>query len=825
MIDEFSALNLGISGIPGFLGRSNFAAFTDIDGLLEALDRELPSRIASLLKKKSGQQIELPTLSIHLNYKNSSKLEKNRKIAMRNEILTDREWFRFKGNFAGKKIKGKLRLKGDLKDHFRSRKRFSMTIQLDSDSPTVNGFRRFSMQKPESRQFPHDPVFQDLVKKLDILSVSHEFVQARVNGETWGAMNIQELFSPENLERQRRKNSLILKFGDETQSFLMNKRFGDNHGYLRDKVKEPNVLSAKQVFRDPYMRGLFSFISNELEDGESELLFDTEKFATQAIFALAWGSPHVLLNSNSRFYVNPYSLLIEPYSSDQSSFKEMPDYFYQTVWLPEPYAYALRKTLSDGTFFSILERTRAIITAEIDKSYRKFASYFPYDKPIDFSGISRNFSLIEREIPLRLNLSEPLGDRNRSIEWENLEIDHIYVTHFTNGLVRVRNLINKDITIESISNSDTEIWRGKIILSGENFPHNSSDIESGAVGILDQDISVKYRINGRSFTSTNNLSRDYDTHGEHTIEIESPQNSCKELGPNVVHINKPTKIIGCLLILPGTTLKFSSDSFLHVLGNITAIGTTDSPIVFQGQRGSWKGLFVNGSSAKEKSTLKFVTFKQTTGFSDQVRVLTGGVNFYRSDLSIEDSQFFESEAEDALNIIETPFSIDNIWIKRTRSDGLDIDFSDGSIGIISVSDIGGDGIDISGSTIDILKATAVDVRDKSLSVGENSSVKVGELAVDNSGVGVAAKDASQVDIRSAKVGKMALAAGMTYLKKSIYEGKTYLNIHRIENLDNNLDTKSKFMRQIETEMIVNGRAIQPEKIDVESLYSSGIMKK
>ena len=110
--------------------------------------------------------------------------------------------------------------------------------------------------------------------------------------------------------------------------------------------------------------------------------------------------------------------------------------------------------------------------------------------------------------------------------------------------------------------------------------------------------------------------------------------------------------------------------------------------------------------------------------------------FYNSNLSISDSRFLKAEGEDALNIVKSEFSIDNIIINKTFSDGLDFDFSSGSMKNSTFLNVGGDAVDVSGSIGKFSNILIKDIRDKGISAGEGSNV-----SIDSSNIlGIASKE-------------------------------------------------------------------------------------
>ncbi len=81
---------------------------------------------------------------------------------------------------------------------------------------------------------------------------------------------------------------------------------------------------------------------------------------------------------------------------------------------------------------------------------------------------------------------------------------------------------------------------------------------------------------------------------------------------------------------------------------------------------------------------------------------------------------------------------------NTYGDAFDSDFSQGTIVGSYFNDIGNDGLDISGSSIDVSDTAFYQIGDKAISVGEKSDVFVENLSIGNSVIGIACKDLSQV---------------------------------------------------------------------------------
>ena len=76
------------------------------------------------------------------------------------------------------------------------------------------------------------------------------------------------------------------------------------------------------------------------------------------------------------------------------------------------------------------------------------------------------------------------------------------------------------------------------------------------------------------------------------------------------------------------------------------------------------------------------------------------------------------------------------------SDAFDSDFSNGNVFNCEFKRIGNDGVDGSGSNINIRSCTFNDVKDKAISAGEKSNFSVFNSMVSNSEIGFVSKDQS-----------------------------------------------------------------------------------
>ena len=290
-----------------------------------------------------------------------------------------------------------------------------------------------------------------------------------------------------------------------------------------------------------------------------------------------------------------------------------------------------------------------------------------------------------------------------------------------------------------------------------------------------------------------------------------------EVSPGTWHIDEPLVINGNLEIKPGTNLLFNSKSYLIVKGQLLARGLPDNGITLTSVTDSWKGLYVLQS--EDISILEQVSIKNTSSLNHGLLDLTGGVTFYEADVNIKDSYFINSRAEDMLNLVKSKYTIDNLKMMNASSDAIDSDFSDGKIKGLTIENVAGDALDTSGSYVDIDNFEAREIKDKALSVGESSRVNIQNCKLSSIGVGIASKDGSKVKVSGCEIRDYKLASLMSYVKKNYYSSPS-LTFSSTRPFDS-----SSAIRQIGTDMIVDGNPVKTSNLNVDELYNSTFMKK
>ena len=149
--------------------------------------------------------------------------------------------------------------------------------------------------------------------------------------------------------------------------------------------------------------------------------------------------------------------------------------------------------------------------------------------------------------------------------------------------------------------------------------------------------------------------------------------------------------------------------------------------------------------------------------------LTGCLSFI--DIKFEDSllESHNSICEDGINIINSKGKIKQINSQNSMFDGIDIDFSNVFLDKVEIINSYNDCIDFSGGEYIVRLLIAKRCKDKGISVGENTSINLNEIIVDNVDIGIASKDSSKAYLDKSKImnSKICYSA---YKKKQEFNG-------------------------------------------------------
>ena len=232
---------------------------------------------------------------------------------------------------------------------------------------------------------------------------------------------------------------------------------------------------------------------------------------------------------------------------------------------------------------------------------------------------------------------------------------------------------------------------------------------------------------------------------------------------------------------------YMSDSQKNILNlKIKRIGGVDLKfdekskiILITKKDNSGRVVFYDGSLQDWK-----INFKDNTKIEDLIlksrdnNGLTGCISFI--DMSIKNItvETQNSTCEDAINFIRSKGKNINIKSYNSIADSMDADFSELQFENVVIEDSQNDCLDFSFGKYELETIKLNNCGDKGVSAGENSSVFIKDITVNNTNIGVASKDFSKVEIERSAINNSKICYE-SYNKKQEFSG-AYLFVKESE---------------------------------------------
>jgi hypothetical protein len=204
----------------------------------------------------------------------------------------------------------------------------------------------------------------------------------------------------------------------------------------------------------------------------------------------------------------------------------------------------------------------------------------------------------------------------------------------------------------------------------------------------------------------------------------------------------------------------------------------------------------NGYKIKEKrSDLKVFP----KNYPIDINGLTGCLSLINLEVKNVSINANESSCEDTVNFINVNGSFDEINIKNSFSDGLDVDFSNLEIDSIKIDTSPNDCVDLSAGNYKLNQLDLKNCGDKALSVGEKSFVILNEIIAENVNMGIASKDSSIVKLNVAYLKNLKTCVSAYNKKQEFNGGFIEMKNMECENYDKkaDVDVYSKILKKNE----------------------------
>lgn len=231
-----------------------------------------------------------------------------------------------------KKIKAKVRLKGDHIDHL-STNMWSYRIKLKDT--TILGYSKFSIQPPKTRGYMCEWIFHQLLKHENIVNLDYFFIPFSLNNNHKGIYAFEGHFNSSILLNSNRPNGPILKFNEDKlwQTISEEKKINDTLLYREANINIYNK-SWGQDCKNINNRAKKLLSDYQAKKIEADSVFDLNLWAKYIVIGKTLGSAHQLRWHNLRFYYNIKTMKIEPIGFDMSSWFNKDHWPYEGSFEP-----------------------------------------------------------------------------------------------------------------------------------------------------------------------------------------------------------------------------------------------------------------------------------------------------------------------------------------------------------------------------------------------------------------------------------------------------------------------------------------------------------
>jgi hypothetical protein len=816
------------------------------------------------LQREQFDKSELPLLSLYLSNGALQKLDGKRRatLAKPGQILLgeDGDWVR--GSFIvddGKTVvegKTQLRLKGDWADHIKHPSKLSFRFKVQAPD-YVFGMRRFSIQHPKTRKFHAEPLLLDEMRRWDIVAPRYRFVDVRINDYRIGVMALEEHYSKELLEAQRRREGPIVVLDED----IMWRQKDLNHrvNALRDAKFDttdlhvaPWDLAVREFRPPPYVPGS-NLTTNSIRalslyrdyiDGRIPAVeaFDLQKMARWWVLTNVWNGCHAAVAHNRRFYFNPTTNLLEPISFDN---------------LPMPLKYPAQGEpcddlvalylLGDGDFQRhVLDFSEQLLASyqdpvwqqEFRQSQLRLMAYLGLEKmPVEriyIKDLLSNLATFLTKVRFTDNQRHVSNaTRNFARDYPTAELysqlrAFVYPDSEHGMLLELKNLSGE--TLEALQVSlPGELGTPRQLIAPNRLPAYQRSSSDHLLELpIDEDftasgtqVRVDYMFRGepQHIIATPQF-RDHDTDFSrqwppewraHTALVIDEEKRLVQLKGGLLRLASNLQFPRgwAFQLDAGSRLSLEGGATIKLQGPLLSLGTAASPVRVEiepdeGYRGvgAWGGILVMQS--EQRSVVQHTRVSGAGGRNlvnrQDYHGITGCISFYESDVELLESRFSNLHCEDALNIVRADFVLEDIVISGARADGFDSDFSRGVVRDSLFENTGNDGIDVSGTRLEIANTRFLDIGDKAVSVGEASSLQASHLEIIGAATGVASKDLSEAIVEDSRFSAIRGSSLITYVKKGEYGGAN-LRCNRCDFLD----AESVITNQQGSKIIIDGK--------------------
>ncbi|MFT5846823.1 MAG: hypothetical protein ACJARX_001597 [Psychroserpens sp.] len=599
-------------------------------------------------------------------------------------------------------------------------------------------------------------------------------------------------------------------------------------------IGRPNVFWKKFNVRDITLLEELEFVgdksdavkeifSNYIKGEEFKTVFNSEKLAYYN--ALKPVFVEDCARQESYFLYNPETSVLEPFHTISNCPKE------------KIYAYLKPSKIEDDNYLQSYILALEYVS-QIDLFETFIKDNLPFKNEVvlindydpshvfDFDILRAN----QRVISKSLNPSSALKSELISITKTKMTLSVFNTSNYTIDILELNHNNNKTITSLSprvqVRSNQKDTITIDLPRSFENlFVSKKKKIIGFVLPKHIYALFIKYRFTGLDITHSSSIIpyQKNDTVEDDLFRTEAYINNHRYIvidkKQKEITFSKDSVVISSPLVIPKNyTFKLNPGVIINIVigGKIIShsplsfIGTAEKPIKIYSSDKKGQGLLV--LSEQKKSILKHVVFDHLRNPTHGSWGVTGAVTFYESPVDLQFVAVKNNACEDALNIVRAKFTMDQVSISNTQSDGFDGDYVQGTISNCQFDNLGNDAIDVSGSDLIITNVVISNAGDKGLSAGENSKMSIDTIEISDSEIAIAGKDLSIINAKNLKILNTKL--GFTAFQKKPEFGPSTITVTGI--LMTGIETK--YLIESSSSMFVDNEKIETTQNVKDRMY-------
>lgn len=754
-------------------------------------------------------------------------------------------WRKAKLNLNDKKYNVKYKLHGTsvtpLRNNF-----FNLRIKFDKKEVYPKNEKEFNLIRiySSSDESISTIVINNIAHKIGLLSPKGEAVILKINNVPHGLFYKQERHSKEWFEKNKITNYTLLKNNDD-----WDKKFW---GHVSDlDLNEKNIEVSGSSPNKDFALGSIKILFNAILQNDLSTikkLIDEEYFAKFLALLTLVNDSSLIKGDNLKFIydhtVGNFKVLFRHESSINFKINTEPGDFNNSLFERddnEVLSYKLFKILIQDQDFRQMRDKHLNKILELKSDFIKDAKiiYAESYKYIMYSDLqlSKQQYLKEQFFYSLTHNFEKIDEYLNYVKifvTEEIKLDKIklYLINDSFAPVRLKSIKLKDINDPNkkiiinyeneneyklssiIKNNQKNIHREKEISVYTNYSIDKFEFENLITKkIIDHENIYRNKISFYNLTNIDKL--------VNNLKIQKINYNLKEKD---LLIKKGVYEIYEDIIFPigintriekGTIFYLSKDVSILFQGNLYAEGTEAEKIFITSLKENEPfGTFaVVGKKSVVKTNLNNFIIEGGSEATVEGIDLLGQLSIHNSIVSIKNSKISKSVSDDGANIRNSIVDIHDNVFGENSFDQLDLDFCKGYLtnnkffsNSINVNILnGGDGIDLSGSSIIISKNNINNFKDKGISVGEKSKAIIEGNTFNQNNTAIAVKDESKIYTFNNEYLRNNLVISM-YIKKHIFKEPTLY----IEN-KNYISNSSK---------IIEGKIIYIEEKNKDKFYNN-----